>query len=113
MATYQKLPVQIEAIQWTDTEKSAKEIYVLMGTSEERLVHSLTIDQNKFSDHVLSLNQNGFKIETLEGLMTAKIGDYIIKGVKGEFYPCDEEIFNMTYVKTEQFDFNLKGNNNG
>jgi hypothetical protein len=36
-------------------------------------------------------------ITTLEGNMTANIGDYIIKGVKGEFYPCKPDIFEMTY----------------
>jgi hypothetical protein len=35
-------------------------------------------------------------IETLEGVMTAQIGDYIIKGVTGEFYPCKPEIFEVT-----------------
>lgn len=34
--------------------------------------------------------------------MKASFGDYIIKGVEGEFYPCKEEIFNKTYVKAEQ-----------
>jgi hypothetical protein len=36
-------------------------------------------------------------IETLEGNMTANVGDYIIKGVKGEFYPCKPAIFEQTY----------------
>lgn len=36
-------------------------------------------------------------IETLEGKMTASIGDWIIKGVNGEFYPCKDEIFEKTY----------------
>lgn len=36
-------------------------------------------------------------IKTLEGMMTAKIGDYVIKGVQGEFYPCKPDIFNKTY----------------
>lgn len=36
-------------------------------------------------------------IETLEGNMTANVGDYIIKGVQGEFYPCKPDIFEQTY----------------
>lgn len=36
-------------------------------------------------------------IETLEGTMTANLGDYIIKGVQGEFYPCKPDIFAATY----------------
>ena len=41
----------------------------------------------------------GIKIKTLEGEMLAKIGDWIIKGVKGEFYPCKPDIFEATYEK--------------
>ena len=36
-------------------------------------------------------------IQTLEGVMTASVGDYIIKGVKGEFYPCKPDVFELTY----------------
>ncbi len=42
-----------------------------------------------------------FKIRTLEGVMVAEVGDYIIKGVKGEFYPCKPDIFEMTYEPVE------------
>ena len=38
-------------------------------------------------------------IETLEGTMKADVGDWIIKGVKGEYYPCKPDVFNMTYEK--------------
>jgi len=37
------------------------------------------------------------KIETLEGLMTAEVGDWIIKGIQGEIYPCKNSIFKATY----------------
>jgi len=40
-------------------------------------------------------------ISTLEGVMTAKIGDIVIRGVKGEFYPCKEDIFMATYDLVE------------
>ena len=36
-------------------------------------------------------------IDTLEGIMTAEIGDYIIKGIKGEIYPCKADIFEASY----------------
>lgn len=39
------------------------------------------------------------KIETLEGIMKASVGDYIIKGVNGEFYPCKPDIFEKTYER--------------
>ena len=41
------------------------------------------------------------EIHTLEGTMQASYGDYIIKGVKGEFYPCKPDIFEQTYEKVE------------
>ena len=37
------------------------------------------------------------RIQTLEGVMTASVGDWIIRGVKGEFYPCKPDIFDATY----------------
>lgn len=49
---------------------------------------------------------NGENIElriiTLEGVMIAKQNDYVIKGINGEFYPCNEEIFNKTYERVEE-----------
>ena len=42
------------------------------------------------------------EIVTLEGTMEAHEGDYIIKGIKGEFYPCQEDIFNLTYEKVQE-----------
>lgn len=38
-----------------------------------------------------------FEVHTLEGIMVGKPGDYLIRGVNGEFYPCDAEIFKKTY----------------
>jgi hypothetical protein len=44
----------------------------------------------------------GMTIETLEGTMGAKFGDFIIRGVKGEFYPCKPDIFAATYDPVEE-----------
>jgi hypothetical protein len=41
------------------------------------------------------------EIATLEGTMEANVGDVIIRGVKGEYYPCKPDIFNMSYEKVE------------
>ncbi|HPS54035.1 MAG TPA: hypothetical protein PLP05_00410 [Sedimentisphaerales bacterium] len=41
-------------------------------------------------------------IQTLEGYMSARNGDWIIKGVKGEFYPCKPDIFEQTYELVEE-----------
>jgi len=45
----------------------------------------------------LPINERCIDIQTLEGEIRVEIGDYIIKGVKGEFYPCKFEMFKMTY----------------
>lgn len=50
----------------------------------------------------------GARIETLEGIHYANVGDYIIKGVKGELYPCKADIFDMTYEKAEEEPERLK-----
>lgn len=46
-------------------------------------------------------------IETLEGVMHANVGDYIITGVKGERYPCKPDIFEATYESVELLNHNL------
>lgn len=77
---YSKKPVAIEAIQLTN--KNHSEIIEWLSSYN---VESYT------------LNSSEFYVKTLEGDMKANIGDYIIKGVKDEFYPCREDIFKMTY----------------
>lgn len=47
-------------------------------------------------------NPNILSVQTLEGKMTALKGDWIIKGIKGEFYPCKPEIFEATYEPVEE-----------
>lgn len=74
---YKKRPVVIEAIQWIGDYNEVKSF----GVSRCAL--------RKAKAQVV--------ISTLEGNMVANIGDYIIKGVKGEFYPCKEDIFEQTY----------------
>lgn len=52
----------------------------------------------KVLEHEIIAHIEGYvEIITLEGRMTASVGDYIIKGVKGEFYPCKPDIFLATY----------------
>ena len=86
---YRKKPVVIEAIQWTGKEWN--EVCDFINVPKNG---SGRID----GDEML------VDIKTLEGIMTARQGDYIIKGVKGEFYPCKPDIFELTYE--ECFDGN-------
>lgn len=78
MAKYTKKPVTIEAIQWT-------------GDNEYELMEFVG-DSLKPADH-----PDYLEIHTLEGVMTADLGDWVIRGVKGEFYPCKPDIFEQTY----------------
>lgn len=87
MATYRKKPVLVTAIQWTGNNK--KEIYDLLP-------------KDKSKDDYFEFNKDGLFINTLEGKMSASIGDYIIRGVNGEFYPCKPEIFEKTYEKCQE-----------
>ena len=84
---YRKKPVVIEAVQFVDTEES------ILKLSELGL-DPVRIDYADLDNPIL-------KIETLEGLMIATEGDYIIKGVQGEFYPCKPDIFAETYEELE------------
>jgi len=82
MSKYIKRPVVIEALEWTG--ENVDEIYDFM--SWRNVSHD---------------DRYGLKIHTLEGEHHASIGDMIIKGVAGEFYPCKPDIFLLTYEKVE------------
>lgn len=77
---YRKRPVVIEAMQLTD----AASVFDI-----EEWINS--------SDTGYQTNPPTIWIDTLEGRMTANAGDWIIKGVNGEFYPCKDSIFVKTY----------------
>ena len=92
---YRKLPVVIDAIEFrTDNIKQVVEF--LEGGP---LDLKSTMSQHKFEDYKNSVIKNGLKIQTLEGTMTASLGDYIIIGINGEAYPCKPDIFEKTYEK--------------
>jgi hypothetical protein len=79
MTFYRKKPVVIQAVQWT-------------GENNTEILHFCS------SCYITSSGKSkDLVVSTLEGDMSASVGDFIIKGVKGEFYPCKEDIFDMTY----------------
>ena len=82
-AKWVKRPVEIEAVQWTGDNWD--EVFDFVGPS--LFMHSAPAK-------VLI-------IRTLEGAMEALTGDYIIKGIKNEFYPCREDIFLETYDRAD------------
>lgn len=83
MAYYRKKPVVVEAFLLTRTF----DINVTPVWFSEAVVAGVAVEQSS----------GDFWIDTLEGLMLARVGDYIIKGVSGELYPCKPDIFKATY----------------
>lgn len=81
--TFIKKPVKIHAIQWT-------------GDNYEEIAD--------FVGHFISpysLDEGLVAIETLEGSICARKGDWIIRGINGEFYPCKPDIFEKTYEEVK------------
>jgi hypothetical protein len=79
---FRKKPVVIEAVQFTGD--NLREMFIFAGSNVGNRVYGKL--------HVF----------TLEGEMIANTGDWIIKGVNGEFYPCKPDIFEKTYEKVEE-----------
>lgn len=86
---YKTKPVEIEAIRWTGL--NLEEIKTFVGDSLIYDIIDTAWEVRKGRPHVL------MKIKTLEGNMHVSEGDYIIKGLKGEFYPCKPDIFEKKY----------------
>lgn len=74
---FRKKPVVIEAVQW--------------NLENKHLIGDFLYGQK------YKLEDGKILIETLEGTMATEVNDWIIKGVKGEFYPCKPDIFQATY----------------
>lgn len=93
---YRKKPVEVDAIQWDGN--NLVQCIRFMG---QRVNLADRIESDKFDDYREIIRKNGLKINTLEGVMNVDIGDYIIRGIKGEFYPCKPDIFDRTYEQVE------------
>lgn len=83
MAKYRKKPVIVDVIQWRGVADTNRVMNWLAQ-------HGANIKGWLFHDTDIT-------IPTLEGAMTASQGDWIIRGVHGEFYPCKPDIFELTY----------------
>lgn len=96
---FRKKPIVIEAEQLKKfTGEHILKCMIFMGTAKPLR----PCDHERFDDYVeIVKKEGGLKIKTLEGEMIASEGDYIIKGVNGEFYPCKPDIFEKTYEIVE------------
>ena len=77
---YKKKPVTVSAVKWD-------------GTNLQEIL--------SFTNNKAMMKSNTLIIPTLEGTMAAEIGSYIIRGIKGEYYPCRGDIFEDTYEEVK------------
>ncbi len=93
---YRKKPVVIEAVKLENNKQSiVNAIEFVYNVGMETSVLGMDFEINKVR------SDGGLIINTLEGNMLASFGDYIIKGVQGEFYPCKPGVFAETYELVE------------
>ncbi len=99
---YKKKPVEVEAVLLEPTQKSIRKVLEFMGQS---VVLNCDKANGAFDDYCCQAIAEGFiRIKTLESdneTQVALFGDYIIKGVEGECYPCKPDIFHKTYDKVD------------
>lgn len=91
---YVKKPIEIEAVQFDG--KNLRECFQFMSDKNIRLTSHWN-DKECCRGILGEYDPIAICINTLEGEMRCDIGDYIIKGVNGEFYPCKPDIFEKTY----------------
>lgn len=97
---YRKKPVVIDAVKWDGTEECMKVILQLVDFD------ALPSDGMHVNNGLGYVPTTGtLDIPTLEGVMTASPGDWVIRGVKGEIYPCKPDIFEATYETEVTGDF--------
>jgi len=102
---YTKIPVEIEAIQLTT--QNIKQVYEFIhGEGSVNLNCNMAWDYWEIYEK--KVEKEGLRLKTLESdneTQIASIGDYVIRGVKGEYYPCKPDIFTLTYSPS---DFEVK-----
>ena len=86
---FRKKPIEIEALKWTGRNQAEMEEFC-----PKARFSTIYIDGKGHPEQEL-------EIPTLEGILVARIGDMIIKGVEGEFYPCRNDIFWKTYDRVD------------
>ena len=87
-----KKPITIKFVQLT--KHNIREVYEFIYGP---LYDGPGFSESRWFDYLDIVAESGMCIPTLEGDMTALIGDFIIEGVQGEFYPCKPDIFHETY----------------
>lgn len=102
MGKYRKKPIVVEAFKWTGGQDQTEDPeWIVECLKSGRANVCKETESEEYYDgnakpvsHVVDV---WLEIETLEGTMRADQGDYIIKGIKGEIYPCKPDIFEASY----------------
>lgn len=90
MGQYRKKPVVIDAFKWTaDEHQTDDPVWIVEAIKRGDVLIGA---ESPPEDPTIVM-----RIKTLEGWMTGQIGDYIIRGIKGEIYPCKPDIFEASY----------------
>ena len=94
MSKFRKRPVVVDAIEWRGD--NLREVIDFTGW------HPSASNKWTWAEYeMIIVPEKGLKIFTLEGSHMASVGDWIIKGVKGEFYPCKPDVFEATYEEVK------------
>lgn len=104
VSRWRKKPVEIEAMRFDGSPESGEAIIAWADSHgvEEVEYHPFLADHFKGDPKVYVAHPDPYmRINTLEGVMVASRGDWVIRGVKGEFYPCKPDIFKATYEPVE------------
>lgn len=97
--TYTKLPVDVEAVEFTGGEENGREIQDWIngnkGNSLWMPIGSSMVQRD--GEEVATPRPENIRVGTPGGVVRVEIGEFIIKGVEGEFYPCPASIFEKSY----------------
>lgn len=92
--SYRKKPVVIQAMWWDGTRAEAGSFIEWMNADD---IDGLATSWYREANETVDREKPAIMIATLEGVMTCSPGDWVIKGINGEFYPCKPDIFQATY----------------
>ena len=94
---FRKKPVLFDAVQWTG--KNQREVFEFLGWVRWDKISKIAEGDNFYIDHLKV--DGGLIIKTREGGRVARIGDFIVKGEKGDFFPCNPIVFVQTHEQVE------------
>jgi hypothetical protein len=95
MPHYRKKPVVIEAMELTKASAAAVQDWIISRGGQVEVMPPQVMEAGGIAA------THAFQVKTLEGTLWAAYGDWIIRGVAGEFYPCRDDIFRATYDALE------------